>query len=156
MHTTRWKSPVGTLQIEATDDHIRAIRLVRGNAQTSVQTPLLQTCVRQLREYFAGKRTEFVLPLDPQGTYFQKLAWYALSCIEHGKLASYGQVARAIGKAAAVRAVGSACGENPLLVVIPCHRVIASTGRLGGFSAGLAVKRWLLAHEARASLQSHA
>lgn len=148
---TRIASPLGTLEIAADKQHIRSIRLVRGNPEQGAPTPLLRSCVQQLREYFAGTRTEFELPLSPEGTPFQKLAWYALTCIEHGTFASYGQVARAIGKESAVRAVGGACGSNPVLVVIPCHRVIASTGRLGGFSAGLSVKRWLLNHEARKS-----
>jgi methylated-DNA-[protein]-cysteine S-methyltransferase len=142
-------SPIGTLEISATSTHIKSVALVRGKAAGMAATtdPLLRECIRQLKEYFAGERENFQLPLDPDGTPFQKLAWYALTCIERSKLASYGQVARAIGKDAAVRAVGTACGKNPLLLIVPCHRVIASDGRLGGFSSGLKVKQWLLRHE---------
>lgn len=147
--STRIPSPIGTLEITATKTHIRSVYLARGKAAGAAMAndPLLSECVRQLKEYFDGKREAFDLPLDPQGTPFQKLAWFALTCIERGKLASYGQVARAIGKDAAVRAVGTACGKNPLLLLVPCHRVIASDGRLGGFSSGLKVKKWLLKHE---------
>lgn len=145
---TRYASPIGTLDIAATESHVTSVTLVRGKPDTDRPSqPLLRECVRQLQEYFDGERETFELPLDPDGTPFQKLAWYALTCIEQGKLASYGQVARAIGKESAMRAVGTACGRNPLLVLIPCHRVIGGDGRLGGFSAGLHVKKWLLNHE---------
>ncbi|HRH93157.1 MAG TPA: methylated-DNA--[protein]-cysteine S-methyltransferase, partial [Candidatus Peribacteria bacterium] len=130
--STRMPSPIGTLEITATETHIRSVSLARGKAagMAAVNDPLLGECVRQLKEYFDGKRENFELPLDPEGTPFQKLAWFALTCIERGKLASYGQVARAIGKEKAMRAVGTACKKNPILLMIPCHRVIAGNGRL--------------------------
>lgn len=142
-------SPIGTLEITATKTHVRSVYLTQAKASgaAAANDPLLRECMRQLQEYFTGTRKTFDIPLEPEGTLFQKTAWFALTCIERGKLASYGQVARAIGHAGAVRAVGTACGKNPLLLLVPCHRVIASDGRLGGFSSGLKVKKWLLKHE---------
>lgn len=154
---TRMASPIGTLEIRANKTHVTSVTLVREKGKAAAMAagndPLLRECVRQLQEYFSGTRETFELPLDPEGTPFQKLAWFALTCIERGKIASYGQVARAIGKERAMRAVGTACKKNPILLMIPCHRVIASDGKLGGFNAGLAVKQWLLKHEAAPAKQ---
>lgn len=104
---------------------------------------------RQLEAYFAGMRTAFDLPLAPVGTAFQQGVWQALCTIPHGRTASYGDIARAIGNPKAVRAVGLANGRNPLSIVVPCHRVIGRDGSLTGYGGGLERKRWLLAHEAR-------
>ena len=103
---------------------------------------------RQLHEYFAGERTEFDLPLDPEGTRFQKDVWNALLEIPYGQRRSYSDVARRIGRPDAVRAVGAANGANPIAVVIPCHRVVGRDGTLTGYGAGLPVKRYLLDLEA--------
>ncbi|MEO8464629.1 MAG: methylated-DNA--[protein]-cysteine S-methyltransferase [Gammaproteobacteria bacterium] len=103
-------------------------------------------CV-QLAEYFAGKRREFDLPLAPRGTPFQQRVWQALLAIPFGVVRTYGDVARDIGQPLAMRAVGQANGRNPLPIVIPCHRVIASDGTIGGYSSGLNVKHRLLALE---------
>lgn len=101
----------------------------------------------QLEEYFAGTRREFELELRPYGTPFQLRVWQALREIPYGAVRNYGDVARAIGRPSAARAVGQANGRNPLPIVIPCHRVIASDGSIGGYSAGLTVKHRLLALE---------
>ena len=101
----------------------------------------------QLVEYFAGKRREFDLELAPYGTAFQLRVWRALRDIPYGAVRNYGDVARAIGQPGAARAVGGAVGSNPLPIVIPCHRVIASDGTIGGYSGGLAIKHRLLALE---------
>ena len=101
----------------------------------------------QMREYFAGLRSEFDLPLDPRGTDFQLLAWQALRQIPFGQTLSYAAQARAIGKPSAYRAIGAADGRNPLAIVVPCHRVVGAGGALTGFSGGLDRKRALLAHE---------
>ena len=101
----------------------------------------------QLAAYFAGARTTFDLPLDPRGTAFQRLVWDAVAAIPHGQTRSYQQIARAIGRDRAVRAVGAANGANPLPIVIPCHRVIGADGSLTGYGGGLAMKRRLLALE---------
>jgi len=99
---------------------------------------------RQLQEYFAGNRTDFDLPLDPDGTRFQRDVWNALLEIPYGERRSYSDVARRIGRPDAVRAVGAANGANPIAVVIPCHRVVGRDGTLTGYGAGLPVKRYLL------------
>ena len=102
----------------------------------------------QLREYLEGRRVEFELSVDPVGTDFERDAWRALQAIPYGETRSYGQQARLLGRAGAARAVGRANGKNPLPIIIPCHRVIGSDGRLTGFAGGLDAKRWLLEHEA--------
>jgi methylated-DNA-[protein]-cysteine S-methyltransferase len=104
--------------------------------------------IRQLEEYFAGRRREFSLALHPVGTAFQKTVWSALRAIPFGATISYGELARRIGRPAASRAVGAANGANPLPIVIPCHRVIGADGSLTGFGGGIETKRFLLAHEA--------
>ena len=102
---------------------------------------------RQLEEYLDGRRRIFDLPIDLRGSNFQKLVWNAVAAIPYGRTASYGQIARLIGRPGASRAVGAANGQNPIPIVIPCHRVIGSDGSLTGYSSGLSVKRRLLALE---------
>ncbi|PHX93060.1 MAG: cysteine methyltransferase [Acidimicrobium sp.] len=102
---------------------------------------------RQLREYFAGNRKKFSIKLDISGTKFQESVWYALNKISYGKTISYAQQAKLVRKPKAFRAVGSANGKNPVAIILPCHRVIASNGTLGGYGGGLAIKRKLLALE---------
>ena len=108
---------------------------------------VLAAAVEQLREYFAGERREFDLPLDPVGTAFQQQAWHVLRTIPFGHTITYGEQARRLGDARKSRAVGAANGRNPISIVVPCHRVVGSTGRLTGFAGGLDVKQWLLRHE---------
>lgn len=102
----------------------------------------------QLSEYFAGSRTEFELALNARGTVFQQRVWAALLEIPYGETASYGATATAIGTPTASRAVGLANGQNPISIVVPCHRVIGANGALTGYGGGLPAKRWLLSHEA--------
>jgi len=102
----------------------------------------------QLAQYFAGERQEFVLPLNASGTAFQQRVWAALCDIPYGETASYGATATAIGAPTASRAVGLANGQNPISIVVPCHRVIGAAGALTGYGGGLEAKQWLLAHEA--------
>jgi methylated-DNA-[protein]-cysteine S-methyltransferase len=106
--------------------------------------------VRELREYFAGKRTRFTVPVHLEGTPFQERAWATMCKIPFGGTISYAEQARSMRAPRAVRAVGSANGANPVPIIVPCHRVVASNGGLGGYALGLAMKRWLLAHESRA------
>ncbi|HIY28633.1 MAG TPA: methylated-DNA--[protein]-cysteine S-methyltransferase [Firmicutes bacterium] len=113
-------------------------------SQPEEATPLLLEACRQLREYFAGERKAFALPLAPAGTEFQKKVWAALRDIPWGETRSYGDIARAIGKPTACRAVGMANGRNPLPIFIPCHRVIGTNGSITGYSGGLEKKRFLL------------
>lgn len=103
--------------------------------------------LRQLAEYFRGSRTAFDLPLDPRGTPFQRQAWSSLLSIPYGSTHSYATQAAALGRPSAARAFGAACARNPLLIVLPCHRVVAAQGALTGYRGGLAAKAWLLAHE---------
>ena len=105
---------------------------------------------RQLSEFFARERTRFDFPLDPKGTPFQRAVWNELLNIPFGETRSYLQIAKAIGRPTATRAVGAANGANPIPLIIPCHRVIGSNGKLTGYGGGLERKRWLLAHEGAA------
>jgi methylated-DNA-[protein]-cysteine S-methyltransferase len=101
----------------------------------------------QLAEYFAGERTSFDLPMQLEGSAFQRTVWHALTRIPYGQTISYGELARRVGRPAASRAVGLANGRNPISIVVPCHRVIGSSGALTGYGGGIERKRWLLAHE---------
>lgn len=109
--------------------------------------PLLRRAAEQITEYFGGERSQFDLPLDPQGSAFQRSVWEALGHIECGRTQSYADLARRIGAPQAARAVGAAVGRNPLSVVVPCHRVLGSGGQLTGYAGGLDRKRALLALE---------
>jgi O-6-methylguanine DNA methyltransferase len=109
--------------------------------------PHLTTLKRELAAYFSGKGTRFTIPLVPLGTPFRQAVWERLVIIPFGKATTYGELAGATGKPGASRAVGGAVGANPLIIVIPCHRVLGAGGVLGGFSAGIERKKWLLAHE---------
>jgi methylated-DNA-[protein]-cysteine S-methyltransferase len=156
-HTITTSSPVGELRLVAGDRGLRAIlwgaedaaRIASIDEADLVEgsTPVLDQAVAQLEEYFAGTRREFDLPLDPLGTPFQQSAWMVLRTIPYGHTISYGQQALQLGDPNKARAVGAANGKNPLSIVVPCHRVIGSSGQLTGFAAGLDVKSWLLDHE---------
>jgi methylated-DNA-[protein]-cysteine S-methyltransferase len=137
-------SPVGQLLIEEEEDAIVGIRW--GNGGPSNGSPLLAEAARQLAAYFAGKLTDFDLPLVPSGSRFEQRVWAAMQTIPYGQTRSYGDLAEAVGSAP--RAVGRACGKNPIPIVIPCHRVLARAG-LGGYSGegGLVTKERLLALE---------
>lgn len=106
-----------------------------------------QRPIRQLDEYFSGKRKTFTITPAPQGTPFQQRVWQALRTIPYGRTSSYGQIAKAIGKPKAARAVGAANGQNPVSIIVPCHRVIGSNGKLVGYGGGLSIKDALLVHE---------
>jgi methylated-DNA-[protein]-cysteine S-methyltransferase len=148
-------SPVGRLTLVATDDGLAGILWENdrpGRVPFNVEAedhrhPVLLETERQLQEYFAGQRKEFTLPLDLDGTAFQRQVWNALRTIPFGETRTYGQIANQIGNPAAVRAVGAANGRNPVSIVTPCHRVIGATGQLTGFAGGLDVKAQLLALE---------
>ena len=111
--------------------------------------PMFRTATTQLGEYFAGTRTAFDLPLAPEGTAFQRAVWTAIGTVPFGATISYGELARRCGRPSAVRAAGAATGRNPLTIVIPCHRIVGSSGALTGYAGGLERKRALLALEAR-------
>jgi methylated-DNA-[protein]-cysteine S-methyltransferase len=145
-------SPVGKLRLVASEKGLVAIDVrsntayVETSKNTSAQAILKRT-KQQLDQYFAGKRTSFDVALDLVGTEFQVKAWRALCRIPFGKTISYGQQAANIKKPKAFRAVGSANGKNPIPIIVPCHRVVASDGSLGGYSLGLKMKKQLLALE---------
>jgi methylated-DNA-[protein]-cysteine S-methyltransferase len=149
------ESPVGKLKLVASANALVAIlgererpnRIKLALLQCDPQQPILLQTERQLKEYFAGTRKEFNLPLEPAGTEFQKKVWRALREIPFGQTRSYLDLAKSIGSAKGVRAVGAANGKNPLSIVVPCHRVVGANGTLIGFAGGLEVKAKLLAHE---------
>jgi methylated-DNA-[protein]-cysteine S-methyltransferase len=108
---------------------------------------VLAQTAKQLDAYFAGVREIFDLPLAPRGTPFQHAVWRALAQIPFGETRSYSDIAKAVGRASAVRAVAAANARNPLSIIVPCHRVIGKDGTLSGYAGGIETKRWLLAHE---------
>jgi len=141
-------SPFRSLSVAIDGDgRLIAIRFDGARPEGRRDPKRCRAAAAQLREYFAGRRREFDLDLAPYGTEFQLRVWRALRDIPFGSVRNYGDIARAIGQPNATRAVGQANGRNPLPIVIPCHRVIASDGSIGGYSCGLAVKHCLLALE---------
>lgn len=148
-------SPVGALLLVADADGLREIRFSKGGKRASVSdswredATFLREPIRQLQDYFAGKREDFDLPLAPRGTPFQQRVWKRLCQIPYGETISYGELARRIGNPNASRAVGLANGSNPIPIIIPCHRVIGSNGKLTGYGGGLPIKEKLLALERR-------
>lgn len=149
------ESPVGKLKLVASNEGLVAVlwqndrpsRVRLGELVENDCHPILLKAERQLGEYFAGKRKEFSVPLDMRGTPFQKNVWEALLAIPFGETRSYGQLAKQLGNPNATRAVGAANGRNPLSIIVPCHRVIGSTGKLTGFGGGLETKAHLLSLE---------
>jgi methylated-DNA-[protein]-cysteine S-methyltransferase len=149
-------SPIGTLLVAGDETAIRRIEFPkdgkpsrpRPDWREATSGPLVDA-VSQLREYFAGRRTAFDLPLAPEGTDFQRRVWRHLQDIPYGQTISYGELARRVGNPKGSRAVGGANGSNPLPIVVPCHRVIGANGTLTGFGGGLPIKRALLDLEAR-------
>jgi methylated-DNA-[protein]-cysteine S-methyltransferase len=143
------ESPVGWLRLVGEDHSIVGVHFAkeRGTRKKEKSTALDQA-ERELEEYFAGERTRFTLRLLPEGTEFQRAVWDALVGIPYGETCAYLDIAQQIGKPKAVRAVGRSNGQNPIAIVIPCHRVIGSDGSLTGYGGGMPKKRWLLDHEA--------
>jgi len=149
-----YQSPIGLLKIEAENNAITTLCLsaktdknnTKNNDKSSNSTEekVLEQCCNQLDEYFAGSRKDFELPLQPKGTAFQQKTWDQLLKIPYGETISYARLAIRVGNSKASRAVGSANGKNPIAIIIPCHRVINSSGSLGGYAYGLDVKRKLL------------
>ena len=165
-----YDSPIGPLEIKSDEESIISIEFPKDEdnekgkktdstgkpSSTSSRSParhplppvpVLQHCIKQLDEYFRGKRTTFDLPLSLHGTLFQTTVWGQLRKIGFAETLSYKEMAESIDNPKAVRAVGSANGKNPISIIIPCHRVISNDGSLGGYGGGLWRKEWLLAHE---------
>lgn len=141
------KTPVGTLWAGEKAGAVCLLSAKRPDGELC-ETPLLLKVRSQLNEYFRGARQSFDLPLNPEGTQFQQRVWRALCSIGYGKTATYGDIARAVGNPKGARAVGGAAGKNPIMIIIPCHRVIGAQGRLTGFAFGVEMKEKLLKLEA--------
>ena len=139
-------SPVGHLRIDADEAGICGVNRTQ-EPLCPPETPLLADCARQLAEYFAGARRVFDLPLHPVGTAFRQKVWAELRQIPYGQTITYGDLARRVGNERASRAVGGANHHNPISIIIPCHRVVGSTGSLTGYAGGISRKSWLLEHE---------
>ncbi|MEO8773808.1 MAG: methylated-DNA--[protein]-cysteine S-methyltransferase [Gelidibacter sp.] len=149
------KSPLGFTKVIGDEEGIASIYILNSEEKITDIIPVaLEDCVHQLNEYFDGKRTQFDLQLNPEGTNFQKKVWNELQTIPFGKTISYLQLSQKLGDVKAIRAVANANGRNPLWIVVPCHRVIGSDGSLTGYAGGLHRKQWLLEHERPCKQQS--
>ncbi len=165
--TAEVETPLGSLRAAVTEVGVARIALPRSSgagfagwlrtvyadAERVQWLPLVDKLTQELAEYFAGKRREFSIPVEPRGTEFQCAVWREIAAIPYGATLTYAEVARGAGRPNAVRAAGSATGANPIPILIPCHRVIAAHGKLGGFSGGLDAKRRLLALEKAATAE---
>jgi methylated-DNA-[protein]-cysteine S-methyltransferase len=141
-------SEIGPLEVVGNQKGILTITFVEDDFEADRNLPAGMTeCLRQLDEYFKGKRQKFSVPLHLEGTDFQKAVWRQLQKVPFGQTASYGDVARAVGSPKAFRAVGNANNKNPIPLIVPCHRVIGSDGQMVGFGSGIWRKEWLLDHE---------
>jgi len=148
MHYLNFDSPVGRIYLESDANYLTnlyfAADLPNNYSNSSSHSDILLQAKEQLNEYFTGRRKIFDLPTKQVGTKFQQQVWQTISQIPYGEVVSYKDLAQQISNPKAYRAVANACGRNSLPIIIPCHRVIASAGKLGGFSAGLAIKKKLL------------
>ena len=155
---TRLPSPIGELLLVGDGSTLHRLHMLQAPRPTAInavwrrQPRAFAESERQLKEYFAGRRTEFDLPLTMHGTPFQRSVWSALCEIGYGQTASYGQIANRVGQPDAARAVGIANARNPISIIVPCHRVIGADGSLTGYGGGLERKRYLLELE-QASIQ---
>lgn len=155
METCIIKSPLGYTKIVGDDDGISQVTILNSEEkETDIIPTELEDCVIQLREYFESTRTTFDLKLNPQGTDFQNVIWELLTEIPYGKTISYLQLSKRLGDVKAIRAVANANGKNPLWIIVPCHRVIGSDGKLTGYAGGLHRKKWLIEHESPYKQQS--
>lgn len=143
-----YQSATGLIEIVGTAAGLKSLNFVDEQTGADLTVPPgLQATVEQLDDYFHGRRQRFSLQLAPQGTPFQQRVWRELLTIPFGRTVAYLDIARAIGNEQAVRAVGAANGQNPISIIIPCHRVIGRNGQLTGYGGGLWRKEWLLNHE---------
>jgi methylated-DNA-[protein]-cysteine S-methyltransferase len=156
--TTIEHTPIGPIHLAASAEGVTHVTFAAAGSKegpprgdgSAAAARIVSAARRQLAEYFAGQRQRFELPLAPEGTAFRRAVWQGLLQIPFGQTASYGAIARRIGRPRAVRAVGGATGKNPISIIVPCHRVIGSSGALTGFGGGLPKKRRLLALEGHA------
>lgn len=151
---TYFSSPLGEIEIKSDNEFIYAFHFTdEGHIkkENPSDSDLVNNTIAQLEDYFNGRRLDFNLPLQFEGTDFQKRVWTELTTINFGKTISYLQLARQLGDEKCIRAAASANGKNPFAIVVPCHRVIGTDGKLTGYAGGLWRKQWLLEHEAKAS-----
>ena len=146
-HYTYYTSPIGLIEIGGTDTALTSLYFVDTERQERSSSALLDAAVRQLDEYFRHQRQDFDLPLELHGTEFQRSVWRQLLTVGYGTTVAYQDIANALGNPKAIRAVGAANGQNPISVIVPCHRIIGSNGKLIGYGGGLWRKEWLLQHE---------
>lgn len=164
IYATTFDSPLGEILMATTEDGICLIEFIDAAsldktlqqlakksqlALTYAAHPLLHTLQKQLTDYFAGTLIDFALPLKPFGTPFQQQVWQTLQTIPYGQTISYAEQAQRMNNPSAIRAVASSNGKNPISIIIPCHRVIGSNGKLTGYAGGLWRKEWLLSHETK-------
>lgn len=143
-----YESPIGLIQIKSINQKICSVLFVDKETEAfNIDTLLNKECIRQLKEYFDGARREFELPVYQIGTDFQQTVWQEVSKIPYGTTSTYGFIAKNIGDAKSVRAVGTSNGKNQIAIIIPCHRVLGSEGQLTGYAWELWRKEWLLKHE---------
>ena len=152
-----YQSPVGVLEIRSTGSSISDILFVNSWKGAKIneselsfiksKSPVIKNCIKQLDEYFAGTRTEFTIHTSQVGTAFQQTVWAELCKIPYGRTISYLELSKRIGNVKAIRAVGTANGNNSICIIVPCHRVIGSNGDLIGYGGDLWRKKWLLEHE---------
>lgn len=153
MYYCIYNSPHGEIALTANEEGLTALAFQQGKSPIIIGDDLSENSAKfidviaQLNEYFSGERTHFELPLAPKGTPFQQQVWQALMAIPSGETKSYAWLAKKIKNEKAVRAVGTANGANPIALIVPCHRVIGSNGKLTGYAGGLALKAKLLMHE---------
>ena len=147
MHRAFLKTPIGHLEVTGSENGIRTLYFLDFRVKPQHVPACLRACITQLDEYFHGTRQSFDLKLDLQGSTFQMSVWRELVNIPYGQTISYMELARKTGNVKAFRAVGGANGHNPVSIIVPCHRVIGTNGRLVGYRGGLKRKKWLLEHE---------
>lgn len=151
---TRIDSPIGRIEIVADDDAVTSLSIAHDgllphDGEPERSNPVLDRARHELLEYFAGERTDFDIPVRLSGTPFQEAVWAELVRLQWGEATSYGRLASAVGKPGSARAIGGAVGANPVPIIVGCHRVLASDGRITGYSGGdgIPTKLWLLGHE---------
>lgn len=146
---TYLKSPIGLIKMTGNEKYVTSILFVFEDTEMEPEksNPVLNKCSKQLTEYFAGKRKEFDVSIDQEGTDFQHSVWDELMKIPFGQTVSYNDIAKNLGDRNSIRAVGSANGKNKISIIVPCHRVIGSDGSLTGYAGGIWRKKWLLNHE---------
>ena len=153
MYYSNYHSPMGDIILTANKSGLTALAFCQGKSPLKIEShwqekpEIFTEVTRQLTQYFTGERESFDLPLAPQGTPFQQKVWLALRQIKQGETKTYAWLAKKIENEKAVRAVGTANGANPIALIIPCHRVIGSNGKLTGYAGGLGLKAKLLMHE---------